>query len=1178
VQTNPELRVEVQRLRNRYVAITRDRHGEELLRNEFHYAPTPLSYLGPLWLVDPDRLQSKELKKLGGSAKDAMAPTQAAEQGRDLYQYLFGNGKALKRHLTALTETAEAITDAGERAVVRMTLSFSSDAAELRRLPWEYLFDGRRFLCLDGPLMLSRAPSEPPRSEAIRSSSALGGTVQDGLPLRVLFVIAAPTDQIRLDVERELGIIQDALAPLIARQALLMALLPEPSLNVLREAVQMERYHLVHYIGHARYHLPQHQGYLCFEDELGHSALTSGSQLYRFIAPHATDPPAARPALVGERAHRVPSDPDLFVISPGQQEQVGVFDAIQSVAHDLVQRGFPSVLGIPANLAPASANIFYRTFYRGLVIGKTVGTALRDGRRALSAADTSDRVGRGRRDTGQTKLRFDWGVPVLHQRDGIKAFCIPRAPHLLDHPSDDAVDIEIDTRKLATAVLPAHRREIQTLRKALRVGARIVYVLGGHGVGKHAFVSYLLDHLGPKVDACLRIDCRDMITPLSSLSRIADFWREEIEVIDAACPEGVAAAERLLDLYPDPRERAQQAQALVANKRILILFENLDAWFTPLNDDSNGDLESPLMRDILLGLVQAPSRSIFFFTGSRRWQGLSELPMDEQREIRLPLLSARYAIQFINQLPVLRAAADTLRKKKDVYQLVGGHPRGLQYVDRWLAFQHTLTELAETAPQPTTEVWLDTLIARLLDALDPGICQVLRSASILKLPFDAATLAGLTHVTTEYAAPMIKAWRQIGFATTTSEGGKNVERYRLDHALRTYLLRRLSPSELTLLHRQAADHYGAPYYDAARRQVLARTITTWSEERIGWLARDTNGILGLRLRQEMTEEEKARLIEAALAWHYHLTAAGEGQAAAQVAQALIPELNRRGQQALSSELLQQAMSLTPGPAPNQKLDTLTKLRLEERSLPGALHAYEELYRSLDPETEVLQRTYVMLRAGAVHQALGELDDAIQHYETALHIVRRQEDHSATASYARDDVLIAQTPSGTDGAATISATEMMAAEGECLSHLATAYRLAGELSKALVCSQGAKELYETLGNDLEQGAVEHEQGQILKLMGRQESALEHFVSSLRRCRRVGDQQGVADNLLEVGRLFDNLGKTDIAIQVIEDAIERHDYLKRSEHAEILSLLESLYARQCKLAEAITRFRTTKARLK
>lgn len=1178
MQTNPELRVEVQRLRNRYVAITRDRHGEELLRNEFHYTPAPLSYLGPLWLVDPDRLQPKELKKLGGLAKDTLAPAQAAEQGHDLYQFLFGDGKALKRHLAALAEAVAATTDAEERAVVPMTLAFGSDAAELQRLPWEYLFDGRRFLCLDGPLMLSRAPTEPPRPATIRPSSDMANAAQDGPPLRVLVVIAAPTDQIRLDVERELGVIQDALAPLIAHHTLLMTLLPEPMLNVLREAVQIERYHVVHYIGHARYHLPQHQGYLCFEDELGHSALTSGSQLCRFIAPHATDPPTARPALVGERAHRTPSGPDLFIISPCQQEGIGVFDAIQSVAHDLVQQGFPTVLGIPANLAPASANIFYRTFYRGLVNGKTVEAALRDGRQALSEADGADRAGRRRRNTDQTKLRFDWGVPVLHQRDGTKAFCAPRDPHLLDHPSNGAVDLEIDTRKLATAVLPAHRREIQTLRKALRADARIVYILGGHGIGKHTFVSYLLDHLGPKVDACLRIDCRDMITPLSSLARIADFWREEIDVIDAACPEGIAAAERLLDLRPDPRARARQAQAMVANKRILILFENLDAWFAAPDDGSSGDLESPLMRDILLGLLETPSRSMFFFTGSRRWQGLLELPMDEQRELRLPLLSARYAIQFINQLPVLRAAADTLERKKNVYQLVGGHPRSLQYVDRWLAFQHTLTELAETAPQPTTEAWLDALIARLLDALDPGMCQVLRSASILELPFGAATLAGLTHVTTEYAAPMIEVWQQIGFARTTSEGAEDVERYRLDHALRTYLLRRLSPSELVLRHRQAADHYGAPYYDAARRQVLARTITTWSEERIGWLARDTNGILGLRLRQEMTEEKKACLIEAALAWHYHLTAASEGQAAAQVAQALIPELNRRGQQALSSELLQQAMSLTPGPAPDQKLDTLAKLRLEERSLPGALRAYEELYRSLDPETEVLQRAYVMLRAGAVHQALGELEDAIQHYEAALHIVRGQEDRSGAAGTAEDDVLTAKAPSRTDSAATISATEMMAAEGACLSRLATAYRMAGELPRALVCSQGAKELYETLDNALEQGAVEHEQGQILKLMERQESALEHFVASLRRCRQVGDQQGVADNLLEIGRLFDNLGKTDIAIRVIEDAIERHDYLKHSEYAEILSLLESLYARQRKLAEAITRFRTTRARLK
>jgi tetratricopeptide (TPR) repeat protein len=221
----------------------------------------------------------------------------------------------------------------------------------------------------------------------------------------------------------------------------------------------------------------------------------------------------------------------------------------------------------------------------------------------------------------------------------------------------------------------------------------------------------------------------------------------------------------------------------------------------------------------------------------------------------------------------------------------------------------------------------------------------------------------------------------------------------------------------------------------------------------------------------------------------------------------------------------------------------------------------------------------MLRAGHVHQDLGELDDAIQHYDTALQIIRKREGHSDTAELTREEDVMAQAlPLPVSERATredkVIDQASLAAEAECLSHLATAYRLTGDLPKALVCSQGAKEYYEILDNTLKKATIEHEQGLILKLMERSESALERFVASLRLCRELGDPKCVAENLLEIGQLFDKLGKTDVAIHVIEDAIERHSYLRNPEHGALLSLLESLYDKQRRLTEAITRFRTTR----
>jgi tetratricopeptide (TPR) repeat protein len=341
------------------------------------------------------------------------------------------------------------------------------------------------------------------------------------------------------------------------------------------------------------------------------------------------------------------------------------------------------------------------------------------------------------------------------------------------------------------------------------------------------------------------------------------------------------------------------------------------------------------------------------------------------------------------------------------------------------------------------------------------------------------------------------------------------------------------------------------------------------------------------LRQAAGAAAKTEVIERALAWQAHLRQAGEIEAAAQIVQTLAPELNQQGQGDLSRQLLQQSLPAPKGPASDQRLDTLKTLRLEEGPLTAALRVYQEVYQSLDPESEVIQRTYVTLRAGHIHQRLGNLTEAIDHYQTALRIIRRREDRQDVEDLVREEAMTtlpATLPEETEDRTTLgrnrgavgalNADEVRTAEADCLSHLARAYRESGSLREALVCSQAAKEDYQDLGNAMGQATLEHEQGLVLKLMDRTESALERFVASLRICREIGDQQCMADNLTEIGQLFDRAGKTQMAIQVIEEALEHYEYLRSPRHGKVLALLETLYAKQQRLNEAIARLRTSK----
>ena len=141
-------------------------------------------------------------------------------------------------------------------------------------------------------------------------------------------------------------------------------------------------------------------------------------------------------------------------------------------------------------------------------------------------------------------------------------------------------------------------------------------------------------------------------------------------------------------------------------------------------------------------------------------------------------------------------------------------------------------------------------------------------------------------------------------------------------------------------------------------------------------------------------------------------------------------------------------------------------------------------------------------------------------------------------------------------------------------LATAYREIHSLRQALVCSQAAKEHYEALAYPNNLAIVEREQGLILERMDRPESALESFAASLQMCRQMGDQRCIADNLTDIGRLFEKMGKTEMAIRVIEEALHHYEYLRNPEHGKVLSLLEELYAHQQRLDEAVTRLRASR----
>jgi len=639
---------------------------------------------------------------------------------------------------------------------------------------------------------------------------------------------AAPTDQVAIDAPAELETLQTSLEQWLARGIVELDILPEPTSGALLERTCDKPYHIIHYVGHATYHLSQHQGFLCFEDKLGHAELLSGTQLARFLRG---------------------TPPGLLTMAACQRFQVGALDAFQSVAAELMDYKIPGVLIVPASLSASTAAVIYKTLYGSIAQGRSVQESLHRTRVAMQQAD---------RETESRKQRLEWGAPALIQRAANLTLVQPPSQGSTQNETSETHGT-ID--QLPTTSLVGRTREIQAVRKALREGAAIFYILGDEGVGKQVFTSYTTEHLAVRPGAVLTIRCRQELDPLTALAKIADFWRTRLREAD---PQ---AADLLLDAHQAPFERAQKAQKLLARKRYLLVFDE------------------------------------------RRWEDLADIAVERRREIRLPLLSLQHATQVINQLPTLRQMASSSAEKRAVYAQLGGHPQALQILDRWLILGNNLQSLGELRPTDSgsPEAWVDILVADILTQMDPGEYGVLQALSILTQPFTQQTISSLTLVTARHALPLIENWLDFGLVEPVAPD--NVpQQFRITDPVRRVVLDGLSDDELKALHLQAARCYAAPYQDAARRQVLARNITTWAEDRIGWLARDAGGILGIWLRQEQTTAGRARLVASAYAWQYHLMQAGNIAAASQIIQTIAPVLDQQGQRDLSRELLQRMLS------------------------------------------------------------------------------------------------------------------------------------------------------------------------------------------------------------------------------------------------------------------------------
>jgi WD40 repeat protein len=316
---------------------------------------------------------------LDGSNQERRQASQAVQEfGQRLFEALF-TGDIRSCYDVSLREASRQ-DDRGLRVKLRI------QSPDLAALPWEFLYDGRQgeYVCLSRQTPIVRY-LELPQSAA---------PLQVKPPLKILGMIASPSDQAPLDIQRERGRVAEALKGLVADGLVELTWLEGQTWRDLQRAMRGGPWHIFHFIGHGGVDPNAGEGLLALADEDGRTHLMTATQMSHLLADHRS----LRLALLNACEGAQGNERDLF----------------SSTAAILARRGIPAVLAMQYAITDRAAIECTRSFYEALADSLPVDAAVSEARKSISL---------------EISNTLEWATPVLYMRsaDGALFDVEPRA-------------------------------------------------------------------------------------------------------------------------------------------------------------------------------------------------------------------------------------------------------------------------------------------------------------------------------------------------------------------------------------------------------------------------------------------------------------------------------------------------------------------------------------------------------------------------------------------------------------------------------------------------------------------------------------------------------------------------------------------------------------------------------
>jgi tetratricopeptide (TPR) repeat protein len=288
------------------------------------------------------------------------------------------------------------------REVLHLRLGLKGDL--LPRLPWEVLHEGNRPLATGADVVFSRYQSTlgsfstaPPlyRSPVLDQNQAL----------RILMVLAAPTDQEVLELEQEAHHLEEELRKDGSSIGeVKIEILRQPGRERLTHAIEQGRFHVLHYAGHSNLGASGGDLYLV-SDRTGLTEVLSGDDLAGLLVNNGI-----RMAVFNScrGVYTAAANPENITESGNLTEA-------------LLKRGVPAVLAMAERIPDDVALNLSRLFYRNLKQHLPIDLSLSRARQGLLSS------------YGSSQLY--WSLPILYLHPDFDGHLLPQlAEGAIAHP------------------------------------------------------------------------------------------------------------------------------------------------------------------------------------------------------------------------------------------------------------------------------------------------------------------------------------------------------------------------------------------------------------------------------------------------------------------------------------------------------------------------------------------------------------------------------------------------------------------------------------------------------------------------------------------------------------------------------------------------------------------------